>query len=92
MLWKVKRGGWIVLFTPLPEVSQYCHPCVLGQTVFPCEVGAKHNPPLYNIFVDMVIIHDADKGLKWLEDMPHSQLRWILKLRLRGSPTSLVHC
>src|SRR5437870_3481362 len=74
MLRKVKHGGWIVLFTPLPKVSQYSHPGVLGQTVFRSGVGAKHNPPCRNNLVDSVIIYYPGKGLKRLEDVPHSQL------------------
>ena len=97
MLWKVKHGGWIVLFTPLPEVPQYSHLSILGRTVFRSEVGAKHNPPCHNNLVDRVIIHDADKGLQRLGDgrfiyASHSQLHWGVILRLQERPTSLVHC
>src|SRR5436305_12300748 len=77
MLWKVKHGGWIVLFTPLPEVPQYLHLSILGRTVFRSEVGAKHNPPCRNISVDRVIIHDADKGLQWQAHW-HGCLRALL--------------
>jgi hypothetical protein len=45
-----------------------CHSIVIPgfwvRPFFRFEVGAKHNPPLYNIFVVRVIIYYADKGLK----------------------------